>query len=242
MIDFSGRVALVTGASRGIGQATAIALARHGADLALNFRQDAQGAEATRQQVVALGRKALLVQADVARAKAVEAMVAQVRQELGAVDILVNNAGWARQQSLEEITEADWDDVLNVNLKSAFLVTRAVLAPMREKRWGRVINISSGAAHTGGLVGIHYTAAKAGMEGLTRAYAKRLVGEGITFNNVAPSLIETGNKRDNAARGKLVPLGRQGKSEEVAAAVVLCAGTEYMTGQTIPLNGGMYFR
>lgn len=241
MIDFTGKVALVTGANLGIGQATALALARHGADVALGYREDAQGAQATGEQVTALGRRAVTVQADVSRAGEVAAMVETVGRALGAVDILINNAGWARHQPLEEISEADWDIVQAVNLKSVFLTTQAVLAHMRAQRWGRIVNVSSGAAHTGGIVGIHYTAAKAGVEGLTRAYATRLLPDGITVNVVAPMLIHTGEKRDNEARQKRVPLGRQGYPDEVADAVILCAGTEFMTGQTVHLNGGVYY-
>ena len=242
MIDFSGKTALVTGAGLGIGQACAVALARHGADVAINYLTSAEGAEATRQQVEALGRKALIVQADVAKADQVSRMAKQVEQGLGGVDILVNNAGWAYQQPMEEITEQDWDDVLAVNLKSVFLVTGAVLPGMRERGWGRIVNVSSGAAQMGGLMGIHYTAAKGGVDALTRAYASRLVKEGVTVNAVAPALIETGTKRDNEARRKIVPMGRQGTPEEVADAVLLCAGTGFMTGQSVHMNGGMYYR
>ena len=242
MTDLSGKIALVTGASRGIGQATACALAGCGADIAINFRKAAAGAQDTLERVRKLGRKGMVVQADVSRDEEVVAMAARVGQELGPVDILINNAGWAYRQTMDETSEADWDAVLAVNLKSVFLVTRAVLPHMRERRWGRIVNVSSGAAHTGGLVGIHYTAAKAGMDGLSRAYATRLIKEGITVNVVAPALIETGMSRDNEARRKMIPLGRQGRPEEVAEAIVLCVSNEYMTGQTIHLNGGLYFR
>lgn len=242
MIDFTGRSALVTGAGLGIGQACAVALARHGADVAINYLTSAEGAQATREQVEALGRKALVVQADVSKDEQVRAMTAQVERDLAPVDILVNNAGWAYAQPMEEIEESDWDEVLAVNLKSVFLVTRALLPHMRGQGWGRIVNISSGAAQMGGLLGIHYTAAKGGMDALTRAYASRLIKEGVTVNTVAPALIETGTKRDNEARRKIVPMGRQGTPEEVADAVLLCAATEFMTGQSIHMNGGMYFR
>ncbi len=169
-------------------------------------------------------------------------MVKTVEEKLGTLDILVNNAAIARRQAMEEITESDWDEVLGVNLKSVFLVTQAVLSGMRERRWGRIINISSGAAQTGGIVGLHYTASKAGMEGLTRAYASRLVKEGITVNAVAPALIKTDMSRDLEARKKLIPVGRLGQVEEVAEAVVFLAGNAYTTGQTLHLNGGLYFR
>lgn len=242
MIDFTGKTALVTGAGLGIGQACAVALARHGADVAINYLTSADGARDTQAQVEALGRKAMVVRADVSKAAQVRAMVDSVREELGAIDILINNAGWARLQPMEEIEEADWDEVLAVNLKSVFLVTGAVLPAMRERGWGRIVNVSSGAAQMGGLMGIHYTAAKGGVDALTRAYASRLIKEGVTVNSVAPALIETGTKRDNEARRKIVPLGRQGTPEEVADAVMLCAGTGFMTGQSVHMNGGMYYR
>jgi 3-oxoacyl-[acyl-carrier protein] reductase len=241
MIEFKGRTALVSGASIGIGRATALALARLGADVALAYHTDAAGAEQTRAQVSTLGRRALVVQGDVSRAAEVEALTARVAKELGAVDLLVNNAGWAKFQQMDTISEEDFDAVVGVNLKSVFLMTRAVLPHMRGQRWGRIVNVSSGAAHSGGVMGIHYAAAKAGVEGLTRAYASRLVKEGVTVNVVAPMLIHTGEKRDNEARRKMVPLGRQGTPEEVADAIVLCAGTEFMTGQTVHMNGGVYY-
>jgi 3-oxoacyl-[acyl-carrier protein] reductase len=169
-------------------------------------------------------------------------MIATVERDLGPVDILVNNAGIARFQNVEATTEADWDEILAVNLKSVFLVTQAVLPGMRRRRWGRIINISSGAAKTGGGVGLHYTASKAGIEGLTRAYASRLVKEGITVTAVAPSLIGTDMIPDEESRRKLIPLGRLGRADEVAEAVIFLAGNEYVTGQIIALNGGMYFR
>jgi 3-oxoacyl-[acyl-carrier protein] reductase len=239
--DFAGKVALVTGASIGIGRATALALARHGADVALGYHQDAAGAEETRQAVEALGRRALVVQADVSDLPQVEAMVGEVQAGLGPVDVLVNNAGWAYLQEMDAITLEDWNRVIAVNLTSVFLVTRTVLPHLRAQRWGRIVNVSSGAARTGGLMGLHYATAKAGVEGLTRAYASRLVREGVTVNVVAPMLIHTGEKRDNAARQKIVPLGRQGTPQEVADAIVLCARTEFMTGQTVHMSGGCYF-
>ncbi len=241
MIDFTGKTALVTGGSRGIGAASAVALARHGADVAVNYRKGADGAAETARAVTALGRRAIAVQADVSQDADVTAMVARVAAELGPVDILVNNAGWARRQEIDDITEADWDAVMAVNLKSVFLMTRAVLPHMRAQRWGRIVNVSSGAARSGGSVGIHYSASKGGMDALTRAYAKRLASEGITVNAVAPSVIDTRMMADIAERGKRIPIGRAGTAEECADAVTLCAGTEYMTGQVVYLNGGTYF-
>jgi 3-oxoacyl-[acyl-carrier protein] reductase len=242
MDDLNGKIALVTGSSRGIGRAIALGLARCGVDVAVNFKTQQQGALVTGQQVKSLGRRAILVQADASCSADVAHMIAIVERELGPVDILVNNAGIARNQKMEEITESDWDEVLAVNLKSVFLVTQAVLPGMRRRHWGRIINLSSGAAQTGGMVGLHYTASKAGVEGLTRAYAIRLVKEGVTVNAVAPALIETDMMPETESRRKLIPLGRMGQTDEVAEAVIFLAGNGYMTGQTIHLNGGLYFR
>jgi len=241
MIDFTGRTALVTGGSRGIGAASAVALARHGADVAVNYRKGADGAATTVRKIIALGRRAIAVRADVSRNAEVTAMVATVASELAPVDILINNAGWAKRQEMDDITEADWDAVMAVNLKSVFLMTRAVLPHMRAQGRGRIVNVSSGAARSGGSVGIHYSASKGGMDALTRAYAKRLAGEGITVNAVAPSLIDTRMMPDLKGRQSRIPIGRAGTAEECADAVVLCAGTEYMTGQVVYLNGGTYF-
>ena len=242
MVDLHGRIALVTGASRGIGRAIAVGLAGCGADVAVNYKTQEKEARDTLQQVTSQGRRAIVIQADVSRSADVTNVIATVERDLGPVDILVNNAGIARHQSVEATTEADWDEILAVNLKSVFLVTQAVLPGMRRRRWGRIINISSGAAKTGGGVGLHYTASKAGIEGLTRAYASRLVKEGITVTAVAPSLIGTDMIPDEESRRKLIPLGRLGRADEVAEAVIFLAGNEYVTGQIIALNGGMYFR
>ena len=242
MTDLKGKIALVTGASRGIGRAIAVGLAGCGADVAVNYKTHEKEARVTQQQVISQGRRSIIIQADVSRSSEVGNMVATVERDLGPVDILVNNAGIARFQSVEATTEADWDEVLTANLKSVFLVTQAVLPGMRRRHWGRIINISSGAAKTGGGVGLHYTASKAGIEGLTRAYASRLVKEGITVTAVAPSLVATDMISDEESRRKQIPLGRLGRVDEVAEAAIFLAGNEYATGQIIALNGGMYFR
>jgi 3-oxoacyl-[acyl-carrier protein] reductase len=236
------RVALVTGGSRGIGRAIALALAEVGADVAVNFRARAGDADAVVAAIRAGGRRAIAVGADVSDSAAVAAMLQAVNAGLGPVDVLVNNAGIALIRSVDDLTEADFDHTLTVNLKSAFLCTQAVLPHMRAQRWGRIVNISSGAARGAGGIGVHYNASKAGMEGLTRGYAARLVTEGITVNAVAPSLIDTdmmAARRDDYA--KRIPLGRMGTSEEVAQAVLLVVDNPYMTGQTIQLNGGTNF-
>ena len=240
--NLSNRVALVTGASRGIGGAVARALAAAGADVAVNYRDRQTDAEAVAGDVRATGRRALAVQADVASSDAVAGMLRQVEAALGPVDVLVNNAGIAIIRGVDDLTEAEFDLTLAVNLKSVFLCTQAVLPSMRARRWGRIVNISSGAARGAGGIGVHYNASKAGMEGLTRGYAARLVKDGITVNAVAPSLIDTDMM--NARRDQYVariPLGRMGTPEEVAQAVLMVLGNEYMTGQTVQLNGGTNF-
>jgi 3-oxoacyl-[acyl-carrier protein] reductase len=240
MLEF-GRVALVTGGARGIGRAIALALAEGGADVAINYRERAGDADAVAAAVRGLGHKGLAVQADVSQGDQVAALVAQVEAGLGPIDILVNNAGVAIRRGLDDLTEADFDNTIAVNLKSAFLCTQAVLRGMRARRWGRIVNISSGAARGVGVVGVHYNASKAGMEGLTRGYAARLVKEGITVNAVAPSLILTDMTQSAAEAAAKVPLGRLGLPEEVAQAVLMVIGNPYMTGQTVQVNGGMHF-
>ena len=242
MADLKGRVALVTGGSRGIGAAIAISLADAGASVAVNYREKQLEAQSVADTLRGLGVRAMTVRADVSKAAEVAAMVATVERELGPIDILVNNAGVGMIRSVEELTEADFDATIAVNLKSVFLCTQAVLPGMRARKWGRIVNISSGAARGAGGIGPHYNASKAGMEGLTRGYAARLVKDGITVNAVAPSLIETDMVRAGLASSPArIPLGRFGKPEECAAIVLMLVGNEYMTGQTVALSGGMSF-
>jgi 3-oxoacyl-[acyl-carrier protein] reductase len=240
-VDLGHRCALVTGASRGIGRAIAIALAEAGAGVAVNYLQHRQEADAVVEAIRRRGGKAVAVQADVSIGAEVAAMVTTAERELGLIDILVNNAGVALHRSLDDLTEADLDRTLAVNLKSAFLCTQAVLPGMRARAWGRIVNISSGAARGAGVVGVHYNASKAGLEGLTRGYAARLVKEGITVNAVAPSLIATEMIPAPAEAAAKVPLGRLGLPAEVAQAVLLVIANAYMTGQTVQVNGGMHF-
>ena len=241
-LTLGSRVALVTGASRGIGKAIALALAGAGADVAVNYRERRAQAAETVAAIQSLGGKAAAFQADVSKAEAVAVLVRQVEAALGPIDILVNNAGVAVRRGLDELTEQDFDRTIAVNLKSAFLCSQAVFAGMRARGWGRIINISSGAARAAGVVGAHYNASKAGMEGLTRGYAARLARDGVTVNAVAPSLIETEmtapQRSENAAK---IPVGRLGTAEEVAAVVAMIAANAYMTGQTVQVNGGLHY-
>jgi 3-oxoacyl-[acyl-carrier protein] reductase len=207
----------------------------------VNYRQNADAAAAVCAEISGLGRKALAVRADVSVAAEVKRMLAEVETRLGAVDILVNNAGIAHPRKLEEITEAEWDEVLTVNLKSVFLVTQAVVGGMRQRKWGRIINLSSVAAQTGGAVGAHYAASKAGIIGLTHSCASSLIRDGITMNAIAPALIETDMVTSNPnANPNLIPMGHFGSVGDVASVAVMLAMNDYMTGQTISVNGGWY--
>jgi 3-oxoacyl-[acyl-carrier protein] reductase len=239
--DLTGKVALVTGASRGIGRAVALALAEAGADVAVNYLgREAQALDAVKA-IERLGRRAIPVRADISLAAEVDGMVAVIEADLGQVDILVNNADIVGAKPLPEISEADWDEMLAVNLKSAFLITQRVLPGMRARRWGRIINLSSTAAQTGGVTGPHYAASKAGLLGLTHSYARHLFKEGITANAIAPALIETEMVTVNLkVRPEMIPVGRFGAPDEVAAVAVLLAKNGYITGQTINVNGGWY--
>ncbi len=241
MDNLNGKIAVVTGASRGIGRDIAFALAQAGADVAINYRATTEAAHSLRDRILALGRRAVAIQADVSSAPQVADLIRQTTEQLGPPDILVNNAGIARVQRPGEIQEDDWDYVLNQNLKSCFLMTEAVLPFMRERRWGRIINISSVAAQTGGVVGPHYAASKAGMQGMAHYYARHLATEGITVNTIAPALIATDMLAANpSASVAHIPVGRLGDVSEVSSVAVLLAQNGYITGQTINVNGGWY--
>jgi 3-oxoacyl-[acyl-carrier protein] reductase len=241
MAVLKGRVALVTGGSRGIGRALAVSLADAGAAVAINYLERADAAKEVAERIRKQGGRAIVVGADVSKAAAVKAMVGDVERELGPIDVLVNNAGIGLVRTVDDLTEEDFDRTIAVNLKSVFLCTQAVVPGMRERKWGRIVNISSGAARGAGGVGPHYNASKAGMEGMTRGYAARLVKDGITVNAVAPSLIETDMVSSVASSAARIPLGRFGTPEECAQVVMMLVGNEYMTGQTVALSGGLSF-
>ena len=236
-----GRTALVTGGSRGIGAAISRALAEAGAAVAINYRERTDEAKKLAEDLRKTGVDIITVQADVSLAAAVSKMVDIAKSELGTIDILINNAGIAITRGIDDLSETDFDRTISTNLKSVFLCTQAVLPMMRAKKWGRIVNISSGAARGAGAIGPHYNASKAGVEGLTRGYAARLVKEGITVNAVAPSLIETEMMKGQENLVSRIPLGRFGKADEVAKAVMMLVDNPYMTGQTVAMSGGMSF-
>lgn len=241
MDDITGKVALVTGGSRGIGREIALALAGAGANIVVNYHQRHGSAAEVVAAVERLGRRALAVQADVSDGAQVAALVARAEEALGPISILVSNAGVTRPQPWTEITEQDWSDLIRLNLTSAFLVTQATLPNMVAAGWGRVILLSSVAAQLGGTVGPHYAASKAGLHGLMHAYAALTATAGVTVNAIAPALIETEMLIGNPnVRPDLIPMKRFGRVDEVSDVALLLARNGYITGQTFNVNGGMY--
>ncbi|SFB57878.1 3-oxoacyl-[acyl-carrier-protein] reductase [Cohnella sp. OV330] len=245
--DLSGKAALVTGASRGIGRAIALALAEAGCDVAVNYAGGESAARETANAIEALGRKAILVQANVGKAAEFDAMVQTAIEAFGKLDILVNNAGITRDNLIMRMKEEEFDAVIETNLKGVFNGIKAVTRPMMKQRYGRIINISSVVGVLGNAGQANYVAAKAGVIGLTKSAARELASRGITVNAVAPGFIET-DMTDKLpadlreAMLKDIPLGRMGRPEEIASSVLYLASdsASYMTGQTIHVDGGMY--
>ncbi|HET6381223.1 MAG TPA: 3-oxoacyl-[acyl-carrier-protein] reductase [candidate division Zixibacteria bacterium] len=247
MFDLTGRVALVTGASRGLGRAIALALAAQGADVAINYRGNAEAAEETAAGVRGAGRQAVLVQGDTSGGReACEAIARAALDAFGRVDILVNNAGITRDNLLMRMDEEEWDAVLSTNLSGPFWMTRAVARPMMKARYGRIINMSSAAGRMGNPGQANYAAAKAGLIGLTKTTARELASRGITCNAIAPGLIATDLTADlpeaaAEALKAMTPMGYIGSVEDVAAAAVYLASDEarYVTGQVLGVDGGI---
>jgi 3-oxoacyl-[acyl-carrier protein] reductase len=241
MTETRGAVALVTGASRGIGKGIALAFGRARMRVGVNYRSRETDAAAVVAEIKAAGGEALAVRADVAKAGDVERLVREVAQAFGPINVLVNNAGILGTLAYDAIDEAEWERVIRTNLTSAFLVTKAVLPSMLNAGWGRIINLSSVAAQTGGATAPHYAASKAGLVGMTHSYAARLAKTGITANAIAPALIETEMVTDGLkASPERIPLGRFGTLEEAGETALFLVRNGFVTGQTINLNGGLY--
>jgi 3-oxoacyl-[acyl-carrier protein] reductase len=241
---FSGRVALITGASGGIGQALARRLAAGGAVLGLGYGANGQAAKALAAEITSAGGRAITVGADLRCAEAPGQLVQAAAEALGPVDLLVSNAGMSRVQPLEDITAAQFDEMLAVNLRAPFLLAQSAVPSMAERGFGRILFISSVAAFTGGIVGPHYAASKAGLHGLTHFLASRLAAYGITVNALAPALVaETGMlPGDPGQLRRQVPVGRLGHPAEVADLAAAILGNAYLTNQVISLDGGIHPR
>ena len=248
--NLNGKVALVTGASSGIGRATAETLAANGARVAINFHRNEAGAEAVRAQITGAGGSAIIVQADVTRASEVQSLVEHTVNEFGPIDILVNNAGsLVERLKILELTEERWDQVIDLNLKSAFLCCQAVAASMMERKTGAIVNVSSIAGRNGGALGsIHYSTAKGGLITFTKGLAKELGPSGVRVNAVSPGVIDTPYHEQFSSPemmktyAGMIPLGRIGKPAEVAKVICFLASeaSSYLAGETIEINGGMF--
>lgn len=245
MTDLTGKVALVTGASRGIGAATAVGLAQAGADVAVGCGRNREAAEKVAGQVTALGRRAIVVSGDMADPDVPRRLAAEVAERLGPADVLVANAGSGTRMDLDDVDVAAWDYDMAVNLRAPFLLAQAVAPHMREQGFGRIVFLSSVAAFLGGILSPQYTASKAGLIGLTHNLAAALAPHGVTVNAVTPGLIATdmltGDPRlDTLERS--VPVGRLGQPAEVAGLIVAVVQNAYMTAQTVSVDGGRYPR
>jgi len=247
MKELQGKVCLITGGSRGIGRATALAFADAGADIAFNYSQSKDAAMALVTEIEAKGVRCRAYQADIANADQVQAMVKAISQELGHIAILVNNAGITRDKTFLKMTKEQWDEVLRVNLDGVFNATKAVLPEMAELGWGRIVNVSSIVGQTGNYGQANYAASKGAIITFTMTIAREMARKNITVNAVAPGFIETDMTKNVpepalAQVKNMTPMGRLGKPEEIADAIVFLASprASYITGQVLAVNGGMY--
>jgi len=246
---FSGEVAWVTGSSTGIGRATGLKLAEEGCDVAVHYGSSEDEAREVAEGIAASGRDALLVRGDVAKAEDVQRMAREIEEHYGRLDILINNAGsMVERAELEEMTEEVWDRIMDVNLKSVYLCSQAVLPMMKRQGKGRILNVSSIAARDGGSVNsLAYAAAKGGVSTMTRTMAKGLAADGILVNAVAPGRIGTpfhdrfSSPESREEKARAIPLKREGTPEEVAEAIVflVAPGARYITGEVLEVNGGL---
>ena len=246
MIDLSGKCAVVTGGSRGIGRAIALRLAEQGANVAFSFKGNAEAAHATQADIAALGRQAVAIQADVSQPESADALIREALEFLGRVDILVNNAGITRDDLIMRMSIDAWREVIDTNLSGAFYATKAVTRPMLRARSGRIINITSVSGQAGQMGQANYSSAKAGLIGLTKATARELASRGITVNAVAPGFVVTELTQDlpQELKEELIrrtPLGRFGETTEIASAVAFLASDEaaFITGQVLAVDGGL---
>ncbi|MEK5254413.1 3-oxoacyl-[acyl-carrier-protein] reductase [Paenibacillus sp. FSL F4-0125] len=242
-----GQTALVTGGSRGIGRSIALALAEHGVKVAVNYAGSEAAAHETVSRIAELGSEGIALRGDVGNSEQAESLVKEVLNTWGRIDIVVNNAGITRDNLIMRMKEEEFDQVIETNLKGVFNCLKAATRPMMKQRYGRIINISSVVGVTGNPGQANYSAAKAGVIGLTKAAARELSSRGITVNCIAPGFIDTDMTRElsDEVRSELekgIPLARLGRPEEIAMAVVFLAseGAAYMTGQTLHVDGGMY--
>jgi 3-oxoacyl-[acyl-carrier protein] reductase len=249
-IDLKGKTALVTGSSRGIGKDISVKLAEAGCNIAINYYKSSEKALDVSEQIKSLGKKSIIIKADIKQYKQVQEMISQVASELGTIDILINNTGITSVKNVEELDDIEWHRILETNLTGAYYCCREVAPIMKKKRSGRIVNISSSAAYTGRGGGAHYAATKGGMNGMTRALAREFAPFGILVNGIAPAVIETDfiytryptrKQRDELANG--VPIGRIGTGEDIAnIAVFLCSHmSDYISGETILADGGRTF-
>lgn len=244
-MSLQGKVAVVTGAARGIGKATSLRLAEEGAAVAV-WDLDGPGAESVAEMIEASGGRAIAIGANAADASTIASATARIRAELGPITVLVNNAGISAFDSFLDISEELWERVQSINLKGPFLCSQAIVPDMLEAGWGRIVNISSSSAQTGAPWMAHYAVSKGGVIGLTKALAMELAAQGVTVNHVPPGFVDTPMLRDSPVdvdeHALTTPMKRAGRPEDIAAAVayLVSDGAGYVTGQTISVNGGRY--